>query len=39
MQLFSYELHNKHIRKHNEDASLQEKGEKTFDEVILDELQ
>lgn len=38
-QLFSYELHNKYIRKQNEAFEAQEKGEKTFDQVFCEEVQ
>ena len=32
--LFTYEMINKEIRNHNEQVDLQEKGEKTIDEVF-----
>ena len=38
-QLFTYELANKHIRKQNEAAEKEEKGEKTFDQAYLEEVQ
>ena len=37
-QLFAYELQNKHIRNQNEAAEALEKGEKTFDDALLQEL-
>ena len=39
MQLFGYELANKHIRKQNEAAEAHEKGEKTFDQVFAEEVE
>jgi hypothetical protein len=39
VQLFSYELHNKYIRKQNEAFEAQEKDEKTFDQVFCEEVQ
>jgi hypothetical protein len=38
-QLFAYELANKQIRKQNEAAEANEKGEKTFDQVYLEEIE
>lgn len=38
VQLFAYELHNKHIRSQNEAAEAHEKGEKTFDDALFEEL-
>lgn len=37
-QLFTYELLNKQIRKQNEAAQANEKGEKTFDQVFIEEV-
>lgn len=39
MQLFTYELQNKYIRKQNEAFEAQEKAEKTFDQVFCEEVQ
>ena len=38
VQLFTYELQNKYIRKQNEAFEAQEKGEKTFDQVFCEEV-
>jgi hypothetical protein len=39
VQFYTYELINKHIRKQNEAADAAEKGEKTFDQVIIEEVE
>lgn len=38
MQLYTYELANKQIRKQNEAAEKNEKGEQTFDQAVIAEL-
>lgn len=38
VQLSVYELHNKHIRKHNEDVEIKEKGGQTEDDIFIEEM-
>jgi hypothetical protein len=37
--LFTYELHNKKIRRENEAYEVNQKGEKTFDQAVVEEIE